>query len=388
MRARRAHIVGVGESGYARWGGIADRSELALAFEAIVAAARDAGLAPAEIDGFASYSGDANLPALIQHGLGAARMRHASMVWGGGGGGMMAALGNAVAAVEGGQAEIVAVYRAIAQGQKGRLGAGGKRGPDANFALPFGLSIPAQQAALMIRRHFHLYGTSEETLGRIAVTFRAHSAGNPRALMAAKPLDMERYLAARMIASPLRLYDCCLECDAAAAVLVTTAERARDLARPPVAVLAVGQGGDADWGMGFNSGHAMPAARYAGGNAAGLAAELFARAGVRPGDIRVAQFYDAFTPMVVQALGDYGFAPHEGVAAFVAAGALGLDGALPSNTAGGSLSEAYVHGLNLLVEAVRQVRGEAINQVAGAGLAFVAAGPGVAPTSAGILGRG
>lgn len=387
MAARTARIVGIGESEYARRGGIADRSELALAFAAILAAARDCGLDPRRIDGFASYSGDANLPALIQHGLGAPAMRHASMVWGGGGGGLMAALGNAVAAVEGGLAETVVVYRAIAQGQSGRMGAGGRRGPDANFALPFGLSVPAQQAALMIRRHFHDHGTSEQTLGRIAVTFRANAQDNPRALMRGRPLDIDGYLAGRMIASPLRLFDCCLESDAAAAVIVSTAERAADLARPAVAVLATAQGGGAGWGMGFAGGHAMPSRDYSHGNAEALGRELFARAGVAPGDIQVAQFYDAFTPMVVQALGDYGFVPHDGVAGFVASGALGRGGILPANTAGGSLSEAYVHGANLLVEAVRQLRGEATGQVAGAGLAFVAGGPGVAPTSAGILAR-
>ncbi len=389
MTARRkAHIVGVGESAYAKWGGINDRSELGLACDAILASCADAGVDPAEVDGFASYSNDANLPALVQQAIGSKRMRHASMVWGGGGGGVVAALENAVIAVESGQANIVAVYRAIAQGQKGRLGAGGKRGPNANFALPFGLSLPVQQAALMARRHFHVHGTSEETLGEIAVTFRQHAHGNPRALMADKQLDMEAYRNARMISSPLRLFDCCLECDAAAAVLVTTGERARDMAKSSVEVLGAAQGGGPAWGMGFNSGHAMPDATYAHGNAAELSLELFAKAGVAPSDVKVAQFYDAFTPMVVQALGDYGFVAHDGVAEFVASGALALDGELPSNTAGGSLSEAYVHGANLLIEAVRQIRGEAVHQVANADLAFVAAGPGVAPTSAGLISKG
>lgn len=387
MAAGTARIVGVGESDYARSGGIADRSGLALAFEAILAAARDCGLDPRQIDGFASWGNDPNLPAVIQHGLGAPAMRHASMVWGGGGGGLMAALGNAVAAVEGGAAGTVVLYRAIAREQAGRMGAGGRGGRDANFALPFGLSIPAQQAALMAQRHFHDHGTSAETLAQIAVTFRANARDNPRALMRGKPLDVQACLAARMIAAPLRLCDCCPESDGAAAAIVTTASRAADLARPAVAVLATVQGGGPGWGMGFAGGHAMASRDYSHGNAAALGRELFARAGVAPGDIAVAQFYDAFTPMVVQALGDYGFVDHDGVAAFVAAGALGPGGRLPANTAGGSLSEAYVQGANLLVEAVRQLRGEARRQVAGARLAFVAGGPGVAPTSAGILAR-
>ena len=386
--SRNAHIVGIGESAYAKWGGITHRSEFGLACDAILASCADAGVSPSEIDGFASYANDASLPALVQQAIGARRMRHASLAWGGGGGGLMAAVANAVAAVEMGQAEIVVVYRAIAQGQRGRLGTGGKRGPNANFALPFGLSLPVQQAALVAQRHFHVHGTSEDTLGRIAVAFRHHAHGNPRALMGHKPLGLDGYHAARMISSPLRLFDCCLECDAAAAVLVTTAARARDLARPSVEILAVGQGGGPRWGMGFNRGHNMPDATYSHGNASELSAELFAKAGVAPSDIKVAQFYDAFTPMVVQALGDYGFVDHDDVAGFVASGALSLDGDLPSNTSGGSLSEAYVHGANLLVEAVRQLRGEAVHQVMHADLGFVAAGPGVAPTSAGILAKG
>ncbi len=383
----QAHIVGVGESAYAKWGGIADRSELHLALDAVRAAAADAGLEPAEIDGFASWSNDANLPALMQLGLGGRALRHASMAWGGGGGGMMAAVAQAAAAVETGRAQAVAVFRALCQGQKGRLGAGGKRGPGANFSQPFGLLIPAQQAALMAQRHFHDHGTGPETLAEIAVTFRAHAQSNPRALMRGRPLDHAAYFAARWISTPLRLLDCCLESDAAAAVIVTGRERARDLKAPAVRVLAAASGGGPDWGMGFLGGHAMPAKVYAHGNGELLGRELFAAAGIDPGDVDVAQLYDAFTPMVMQALGDYGFAPHDGVAEFVASGSLRLGGKLPANTAGGSLSEAYVHGANLLVEAVRQLRGEAANQVANAKIAFVAAGPGVAPTSAGILAR-
>ena len=139
--------------------------------------------------------------------------------------------------------------------------------------------------------------------------------------------------------------------------------------------------------MGFLGGHNMPIECYSHGNAAELGAELFARAGVAPADVDVAQLYDAFTPMVVQALGDYGFCAHDDIARFVASGALRRGGSLPINTSGGSLSEAYVHGLNLLVELVRQLRGEASNQVDDAQIGFIAGGPGVAPTSAAVLAR-
>jgi acetyl-CoA acetyltransferase len=386
-RSHKATIVGVGESTYAKWGGIISQSELAMALEAVKRAADDAGIATREIDGFASYSNDANLPAQMQLGLGVPVLRHASMVWGGGGGGLLGAVAHAAAAVEAGYAHCVAVFRAIAQGQQGRLGKGGKPGPTFNATAPFGLLIPAQQAALMMQRHFHDHGTSPETLAEIAMVCRENAQTNPRALMYARPMDRAAYFAGRMISDPLRLFDCCLESDAAAAVLVTTAERARDLPRDAVDILSVGSGGGPEWGMGFLGGHNMPIEQYSHGNARELGAELFARAGVAPADIDVAQLYDAFTPMVVQALGDYGFCDHDEIAGFVASGALRRDGRLPINTAGGSLSEAYVHGANLLVELVRQLRAEAVNQVAGARLGFIAGGPGVAPTSAAILAR-
>jgi acetyl-CoA acetyltransferase len=359
-----------------------------MALEAVAAAAADGGLATREIDGFASYSNDANLPAQMQYGLGIPVLRHASMVWGGGGGGVLGAVAHAAAAVEGGYANCIAVFRAIAQGQKGRLGQGGKPGPTFNATAPFGLLIPAQQAALMMQRHFHDHGTSPDTLAEIAMVCRENAQANPRALMRGKPMDRETYFASRMISEPLRLFDCCLESDAAAAVLVTTAERARDCPHTPVQILAAGVGGGPNWGMGFLGGHNMPAERYSHGNAAELGAELFARSGVTPADVDVAQLYDAFTPMVVQALGDYGFCGHDELAQFVAAGALRRGGRLPINTAGGSLSEAYVHGANLLVELIRQLRGAAINQVDGAQVGFIAGGPGVAPTSAAVLAKG
>ncbi|MEI6719201.1 MAG: hypothetical protein WCO67_00415 [Betaproteobacteria bacterium] len=388
VQARQACIVGVGETAYAKWGTITAQSELGMALEAVAAAAADAGFSCRDIDGFASYSNDANLPAQMQQGLGIPVLRHASMVWGGGGGGLLGAVAHARASIEAGEARCIAVFRAIAQGQKGRLGQGGKQGPTFNATAPFGLLIPAQQAALMMRRHFHDHGTTSDTLAEIAMVCRENAQSNPRALMRGKPMNRDAYYASRMISDPLRLLDCCLESDAAAAVLVTDMSRARDLAQRPVRILAAASGGGPNWGMGFLGGHNMPADRYSHGNAEELGTDLFSRASVTPADVDVAQFYDAFTPMVIQALGDYGFCGHDDVRDFVAGGALRRTGRLPINTAGGSLSEAYVHGANLLVELVRQLRGTAINQVAGARIGFIAGGPGVAPTSAAILAGG
>jgi len=383
----RACIVGIGETEYARWGGIRDKSELQLSLEAILAAARDAGLAPGEIDGFASYSDDASTPDRLMIGLGTAQLRLASMVWGGGGGGSCGALAQAASAVESGRARYVAVFRGLCQGQSFRFGRFHPWSAQADFTAPFGLMSPPQLFALLLRRHMHEFGTTAEQLGEVALVCRDNATRNPRAVMRERPLSMGEYLASRMIAEPLRLYDCCLESDGAAAVIVTTAERARDLASRPVQILAAHQGSGRGWGSGMLGGHNMPADAYASGNARVLAAELFAMAGVTPEDIDVAQLYDAFTGTVLFALEDYGFCGRGESGAFVGEGQIRWPGGrLPCNTSGGILSEAYIHGFNLIVEAVRQLRVESTSQVAGASLCLVSGGESVTPTSGAILG--
>lgn len=385
-KATRAHIVGIGETDYTRWGGIADRSEFQLACEAIVTAAADAGLAPSEIDGFASYSDDSSGPSLLMVALGIDQLRHTSMVWGGGGGGSCGALANAVAAVESGQARTVAVFRGLCQGQSYRFGQYHPWTPHASFTAPFGLFAPPQMAALITRRHMHEYGTTSEQLGEVALACRDNAGRNPRAVMHGRPLTMAQYLDSRMIADPLRLNDCCLESDGAAALILTTAERARDLKAKPVEVLAAGQGSGKLWGTGLLGGHNMPDETYASGNARGLARDLYARAGVGPGDIDTAQLYDAFTATVVFALEDYGFCGIGEGGPFVAEGNIAWpDGALPCNTSGGNLSEAYIHGFNLVIEGARQMRGDSTSQVANARLCLVSGGESVTPTSAAIL---
>lgn len=385
-RASQACIAGVGESAYYRWGG-APKSELALACDAILAACADAGLDPSEIDGFASYSDDRNEPSLLTEALGTKRLRWASMVWGGGGGGACGALAQAAAAVESGRAAYVVAFRALAQGQSFRFGRFHPWSPQADLTAPFGLFAPPQMFALIARRYMHETGATSEQLGAVAVAFRAHAMRNPRAVMR-KPLNLEMHQASRMIADPLRLYDCCLESDGACAVLLTTAERARDLKAKPVAVLAAGQGSMQGWGSGMLGGHNMPDAIYASANQKDLAAELYARAGIGPQDVDTAQLYDAFTATVLFSLEDFGLCPPGEAGPFAASGALQWpDGRLPCNTSGGNLSEAYIHGFNLIAEGVRQLRGESTCQVRDAEICLVTGGESVNPTSAAILGR-
>jgi len=386
--ARKACIVGVGESEYTRWGGIADRSQFQVACEAILAAISDAGLSPADIDGFTSYSNDANDANLLQVALGVPELRFAGMVWGGGGGGSCGAVSLATAAVESGQARTVVAFRALCQGQTRRFGRASKGRTHENFVNPFGLFSPPLMLALLVRRHMHLYGTTEEHLAEVAISTRANANRNPRAVMHKRPLTREIYFAARMIAEPLRLYDCCLESDGACAVIVTSRERARDLKQRPVEILAAAHGSGPGWGSGPLGSHNMPDDDYASTNSRRLAGDLFARAGVTPDDIDVAQIYDHFSGMVLMALEDYGFCGRGESGPFVAGGNVRWpNGKLPLNTAGGNLSEAYIHGFNHVAEGVRQIRGESTSQVADAELCLVSGGLGVAPTSGLILGR-
>jgi len=403
---RRACLVGVGETRYARWGGIEDTSEHALACEAILAALADAGLPVDEVDGLASFSEDRSEAVFLAAELGLRELRFANMVWLPGGGGGCAAVANAALAVEAGQAEVVVAYRGLCQGQFFRFGQGGpdlERGEGAGpprllrarsllqaalaFHAPFGLIAAAAAYALPMRRHMHLYGTTSEQMGRVAVTFREHARRNPRAVMGTRSLALAEHQASPMIADPFRLFDCCLESDGACAVVVTTAERARDLLRRPVEILASAQGAPEGYGYGPYANANVPDAVFATGGGEGIARRLFARAGLAPADVDVAQIYDHFSGLVLLQLEDFGFCARGEGGPFAESGALAWpQGSLPTNTHGGSLSEAYLHGLNHVVEGVRALRGESSCPVEGAEVCLVTSAACV-PSSALLLAR-
>jgi len=252
----------------------------------------------------------------------------------------------------------------------------------AQWTRPYGLLRPVDEIALLTRRYFHATGASRDDLANVALAVRQMANANPRALMHAKPMTREDYFAARMISEPLCLFDNCLETDGALACVLVSAERARDARQPPVYVHAFGQG------LGRQS-HTMT--NYwcddpLRGPSFTCAEQLYRNADVGPADIAVAQIYDAFTPLVLLSLEGYGFCRRGEGAAFARDGALSLGGRLPVNTSGGGLSEAYVHGFNLINEGVRQMRGASVNQVADAETCLVTGGEGV-PTSALILRR-
>lgn len=382
---KRACIAGVGETEYTRWGKM-DRSELQLACEAILRAADDAGLPAERIDGLTSYALDRNEPMQVQDVLGLDNLRFGTMTWGGGGTGTGGAILQAAMAVEMGIADHVVVVRSLCQGQTRRYGqfTGGRY--NGNFFAPYGMYSPPLMVAPIVQRYMHDYGVRAEAMGEVAITCRDNALRNPRAVMGKQPLTMDEYLASRMIASPLRLYDCTQENDGACALLVTTLERARDMKRKPVRILAAAMANEAGWGSGILGSHNMPAETYGDGNGKACADLLYDMAGVGPGDVDVAQIYDHFTGLVLMTLENYGFCGRGEAGDFVADGAIRRDGKLPINTAGGHLSEAYIHGLNHAVEGVRQLRGESTSQVADAEVCLVTAGLAGALHSSVLLG--
>jgi acetyl-CoA acetyltransferase len=387
----RTAIVGVGTTAYGKRGAFFERSQVEQIREALDLGLAESGLDRREIDGFASYSVDPNDAARLAPALGIPDVNYASLVHGGGGGGTCGAIANAAAAIVAGLAKVVMVYKVITQPPHARFGASyglaqAAADPYNDFHRPFGLVSPAQFFAMIFRRHMHRYGTDPLALAEVAVATRAHARRNPKALMQT-PLSVADHQASRLIADPLRLYDCCQENDGGAVILVTSAERARDCRQRPVYVMAAAMGGDALWGEGLTTQNA-PEPLYTTAGHAHLATRLYAMAGVGPDAVDVALLYDHFSAMVILQLEDYGFCRRGEGGPFVQGGAIRWpDGRLPVNTHGGNLSEVYLLGMTHVIEGVRQLRGTSTAQVVDAEIALVTAGPSNLPTSSLLLRR-
>jgi acetyl-CoA acetyltransferase len=374
-----AAIVGIGETTYYKRAQSPD-PEFRLCLEAILAAVDDAGLDVGDIDGFASYSNDRNDPSHIASALGLPELRFSNMVWGGGGGGGSAAVANAAAAVAAGYADHVVVYRALAQGQFGRFGQAPPlrtiSGPMA-YTMPYGLMSPAQMFAMRVQRFMHDHGGGQLAQRAVAMASYHHAQANPRAVMHGRPLTEEAYDGSRWIVEPFRLYDCCMENDGAAALIVTSAERAAGLEHPPAYIWAAAQGSSEGQNLPVHN-----APDYGTSNFKTLARRLYAMAGVSPADIDVVQSYENFTGGVVMSLVEHGFcAPEEVDDVLTLEHLTAPGGGLPLNTSGGNLAECYMHGLELIIEAVRQVRGASTSQVPDVELSLVTSGPMVTPVS-------
>jgi acetyl-CoA acetyltransferase len=382
-----AAVVGIGATEFSKESG---RSEMRLAVEACEAAINDAGLHPSQIDGWVTYSAETNPEIEVAKNLGAGEMTFFSRIHHGGG----AACGviqQAVLAVNAGVADYVVCYRAFNERSGRRFGTGVQDRPaqataeSAHFAwyAPFGLLTPAQWVAMFARRYLHEYNATTEAFGAIAVADRKHAATNPKAHFYQRPITLEDHQNSRWIVEPLHLLDCCQETDGGQAILVTTLERARDLKQQPVVIDAAAQGMADDQQMMRSffreSLVGLP-------EMATCARQLWETSGLGPDDIQTAVFYDHFPPFVLPQLEEFGFCKRGEAKDFIADGNIEVGGGLPVNTHGGQLGEAYLHGMNGIAEAVRQIRGTAVNQVDGTEHVLVTAGTGV-PTSALIVGR-
>jgi len=381
---RSVAIAGIGATEFSKDSG---RSELRLAAEAVRAALADAALRPADVDGLVTFTMDSNAEIAVARELGVPGLRFFGTI-GYGGGAACATVHHAAMAVATGAAEVVVCYRALNErsGRRfGRVVAAAVTTPttygvDNGWHYPMGLATPAATVAMAARRYMHTYGATSEDFGRVTVADRRHAV-NPRAWFYQRPVTLAEHQASRWIVEPLRLLDCCQESDGAVAVVVTGVDRARDLPHRPAVIRAAAQGAGPDQ---------FTMTSYYRDDLAGLpelglvAGQLWRQAGIGPAEVRTAVLYDHFTPYVLMQLEELGFCARGEARDFIADGAIELGGRLPVNPNGGQLGEAYIHGMNGIAEAVRQVRGTSVNQVPGDGPVLVTAGTGV-PTSGLIL---
>ncbi|MGH8998797.1 MAG: thiolase C-terminal domain-containing protein [Acidimicrobiia bacterium] len=355
-----------------------------MAATAVHAAIADAGLDVADVDGIVTFHPDQHDSAQLWSWLGLGELRFSAKAWGGGGNSGASAVQIADSAVTAGYARHVIVFRSLHQGSEGRYGrynASTRPSGAQAFLVPFGAAMPVVKNALLTKKFMDSHGITQEALADIALASYLHAQRNPRAVMYGKPLTREAYHASRWIAEPLHLYDCCQESDGACAVIVSPAEAAADLRQSPAYLLAGATGMQPGGGLwAFND------TAYPSGRLTPVGRQLWERAGVRPADIDVVQFYENFTGSTLIAISDIGFCEPGDVEAFVSGKNLHFDGGVfPFNTSGGNLAEAYIHGLQLLVEAVRQVRGSSTAQVPNVRLSLFVAGPGTPPSSAVLL---
>lgn len=384
--AGRTAIAGVGATPFYRRGRSLPQTLEELVCKAVIAAVEDAGLTVADIDGFAFYSEGFDTPKLMET-LGIPEVTYTATLTGAGGG-SAGAIGLASSAIVSGMARNVIVVGGTQQATQrfGAITSAYEATPDTAFFASAGLVGPGHMFALLARRHMHRFGTTREHFAAVALSGRCNALDHPDALMR-KPLDLETYLAAPMLADPLCLFDFCLESDGAVALLVTSAEQARDMRQQPVVVAGCVHGGEREWGRSLYWMN-MPEETFVSSGNVAIARNLYRQAGMTPADIDTAQIYDHFTPMVIAQLEDFGFCGRGEGGPFVASGAIRYgSGSLPVNTDGGQLSGAYIWGMTHVREAVAQLRGTAFHQVEGARTALVTGGPSSLPNSALILRR-
>ncbi len=375
-------IVGIGQTRFGK--GIED-TELSLACQAVSTAIDDAGLRPSEVDGLAMFSMENSREVDLARSVGLGDITYFGEI-GYGGGAACGTVGHAAMAVATGQCEVAVAWRARKRAAKSSrvwMQASERMGGQFQWTRPFGLLRPVDEIAMLTRRYMHEFGATRDHLANVALAFRKHANQNPNAMMRDKKLTRAEYMAARWISEPLCLFDNCLETDGALACVIVSAERARDLRQDPVYIHSFAQGLPRQHTTMTNYWCDDPLL----GPSWATARRLWANSDIAPADVDVAQIYDAFSPLIPLSLEGYGFCKRGEGAAFTEDDALEWpNGRLPTNTSGGGMSEAYVHGFNLVLEGVRQMRGTSTCQVKDAASCLVTSGEGV-PTSAVLLRR-
>jgi acetyl-CoA acetyltransferase len=382
-------IVGIGESAFYKRGQSHPQTSYELAGQAILAAVADAGLTLDDVDGITYYGYGGGLDsAVLAQMLGIPHLRWSVCV-SGGGGGSAGAVGTAAAAVLAKAASVVvtiSVSQHVGRRTTASFATPPNPGSHWDFVNSAGLVAPGQLYAMLARRHMYLYGTTREHFGAVAISSRDNASRMPTAIRR-DPITMDDYLSSRMISDPFCLLDYCQETDGAAACVTTSVDRARDLPHPPALIRAAAQGGEGIWGQG-EEWLQMPDDYFAAAGYRALAADLYVAGGVGPAEIDVLELYDHFTGMVLLQLEDLGFCRLGESGPFALAGGIRYpDGDLPVNTHGGSHSHVNLNGMNHVLEGVRQMRGQAVNQVRDAETVLITGGPGKIPMSALILRR-
>ncbi len=351
LRDRYA-IAGVGETTYTRGSGQTTRQ---LATWAVRNALADAGLRPTDVDGMLSYSfNDSTFSTDVAGDLGI-RLNFYMDVYGGGSS-TEALIGIAIGVLAAGMCQTVVVYRAMNGYSQLRIGGTGRSpsaiGGSALHTVPYGWMSAGQWFSQSFMRHMYDYGTTPEQVASVKVIHSEHASNNPKAYYK-KRVSVDDVLSSRMIVKPLHLLDCCVETDNATAVVVTRFERARDCRHRPALIRAVvGRCCKPRADMHYQSG---PISTVAGHYARDI---LWPNAGVGPEDIDLTGSYDAFTFTTMLQLEDYGFCKKGEGGRYVSDGTMRLGGKRPNNTSGGHLCEGYTHGMNMVIENVRQLRGD------------------------------
>ncbi|MCC2655037.1 MAG: lipid-transfer protein [Panacagrimonas sp.] len=366
-RFQDAAIAGIGHTEYSKASG---RSELQLAAECAKAACDDAGISPHDIDGMITFTIDNNDEIMLARCLGVKDLAYTTRIPGGGAA-AAATIYQAMAMVNAGLCKHVLIWRAMNERSQYRFGQNpnqqmmafqsGNGTGSLLWCVPYGAMTPASWGALQAARYMHRFGITNRDLAFVSVQQRAYAANNPDAWFYGKPITLEDHQASKWIQEPwLRLLDCCQESDGGVAVLVTSLQRARDMKQKPVRIVGATQSIPYNVEVISNYYHEdlteMPEAK-------GTAKRLWEQTGLGPQDMQAAMIYDAFSPHVLLQLEAFGFCRPGEAAGFVKSGGMALDGVLPTNTNGGLSGEAYIHGMNSMIEGVRQIRGTSHNQV-------------------------